>query len=168
MAKAKESGRYFSLGVGTADIFFILLAFFLTLASPKDKEIFKLPLTAEKSEKPKTELNPWKMVIPPYDPLDGTVFRLESTLGGDTVKCILLRARVDTLTYDDVIAVFKEFIEKQKQLGVNTDSISAFDLFAYFGSPSGVVFTAIDVCKTLGKKTTLIYERKTRKKVKDE
>ena len=173
MIKGIESRRYFSLGVGTADIFFILLAFFLTLASPKEKKIFRLPLTADTTSADiKRELSPWRMVVPRYDPEEGIVFTLESvegdTLVVSSMRFTLKEARVDTITYDQVKNVFDGFILKEIDRGVDPDTIRAFDIFAYFGSPSGIVFTAIDVCRIKGKKTTLIYERRTEQESKNE
>lgn len=150
MNNKKGRPGYISLGVGTADIFFILLAFFLTQIVPKEWQLFKLPMTADEANQQqiRNELSPWRMVVPPYNEETGLVFYLASIAEpSDTVEFTMEEAEWDTITYGSVKAIFQEFMQNQRDHGANVDSIRMFDIFAYFGSSVGVVFTAVEVCR---------------------
>jgi hypothetical protein len=153
------------LTIGTADIFFILLAFFLTLGTPRDiaqrKVLFKLPLTAEEKQPPQKEFSLWRVKVPTS--YRDTLLILESVEGDSIVQMlpfVVERAASEIVAYDTLKALFDEFIRREAARGVESDSIRVFDIFAYYGSPCGIVFTAIDICKELGRQSSLIYEKK--------
>lgn len=153
------------LTIGTADIFFILLAFFLTLGTPREiahrKVLFRLPLTAEEKQTPKKEFSSWRVIVPPS--YRDTLLILESVEGDSVVKLrlpfVVEKVAPDTISYDVLKALFDEFIQKEGQRNADT-TIKEFDIYAYYGSNVGIVFTAIDICKALGRQATLIYEKK--------
>ena len=160
MRNSNDQKYMAALGVGTADIFFILLSFFLvlTLAAEKAKKeelLFKLPFYSGKAAT-QPKLSPWKVMFTKDWSITNsdTVLWVQSEI---QKKPFVTYLRPPTEQFASALLdFFTQFVEEEKRRR-DVSRIAGFDIFADYATPYGAVFEVTAVCSKVGKIHSIIY-----------
>ena len=160
MRDSRERRYTMALGVGTADLFFILLSFFLvlTLAAEKAKQeelLVRLPFYSGKIvENPKE--SEWKIQFTKdWGVTDSdTILWVQSNL---QKKFFHTRKRPPSPEFaKELKAFFEEFVDYEKRKR-DIRPIEGFDIFADYETPYGAVFEVTAACAHVHKIHSIIY-----------
>lgn len=160
MKNSRDQRYTVALGVGTADIFFILLSFFLVLTlaaerAKKEELLFKLPFYSGKAAT-QPKLSPWKVLFTKDWSITNsdTILWVQSEIQKKPFVTYL-RPPNKQFAYAllDFFTQFKEEEGRRRDIS----RIEGFDIYADYATPYGAVFEVTAVCSNVDKIHSIIY-----------
>ena len=160
MRNSEEQKYRVALGMGIADIFFILLSFFLVLTlaaerAKKEELLFKLPFYSGKAAT-QPKLSPWKVMFTKDWSITNsdTVLWVESDLSRKPFETGLRPPSKEFASA--LLEFFTQFMDEEKRMR-DVSRIPGFDIYADYATPYGAVFEVTAACSKVGKIHSIIY-----------